>query len=381
MYKIKIIKANRGFWKDLFNETYSNIRFLNLDVESSELISDNSKRIFWRLSQLRILDYLGIFQSIKTETGEEDGYFSYNRFLKTGKPYILGVENPTAMVHYHPQRALSFLGKRNLKKVFNGSMKTIVCLSKACLNTLNYYYNIPSNITVKQIYPLIKDSITSSELDTKVESETINCLFVSSQFFLKGGRELLEAIKTNNWNERNDIHFDIITSLKTLNESTIKEIKEMKNVSLFDYSFSKKELNDFYKKSNIFINLTRKDSFSLVTLEALKYGCAFIATDLYAIKEMVHEGYNGYLTKPVVKYWNDDNTMNTSLSKKENQSLEYDYCDKEILEFLSDKMNKFIEDRELLKTMQINSYNLSNSTFNYEECKKEWESTIQNMFE
>lgn len=380
MYKVKIVKANRGFWNDLFNVKSDKITFVNKNISSSELISENSKKLLWRLSQIRIFDLLGVFQQIKVESGTENGFFSYNRFLKTNKPYLLAVENPTAMVHYHPRRALSILGKHNLKKVFSGNLKTIVCLSKACMNTLNVYYSIPPQINVMQVYPLIKDSITSNEIKSKINSPCINCLFISSQFYLKGGRELIEAIKRNHWNKE-DIHFDIITAINSLEPETLNDIKKFDNVNLYDYSFSKKELNDFYKKANVFINLTRKDSFSLVTLEALKYGCAFITTDLYAIREMVKEGYNGFLKLPVIKYWNDDGTMNTSLSQKDKIKLASNYYDQEMLEFLSDKMNMLIKDRKVLGDMQYNSFKLANTVFDYDKCKEEWIRAIKSIFE
>ena len=140
MIKVKVVRANRGFWNDLFDADIPDVKFIKENIVSTEDIGANSKKILWKLSQLRILDVLGIYQEIKVNE-DYDMYFSYNRFLKANHPYVLTVEDPTAMMHYHPKRARSFIGRKNLEKTFeNKNLKTIVCLSQACLSKMNYYY-------------------------------------------------------------------------------------------------------------------------------------------------------------------------------------------------------------------------------------------------
>ena len=373
--KIRVIKANRGFWTDLFEEKFSRFCFVENTVKSFEDSVKNSKSIFWWLSQRRIFDKIGYFQIIKVQNSDADMYFSYNRFLDTDRPYILALENPLALVHYRPARARSVLGKKRLRKAFQNNIKAIVCISEACEKTLSKYFVVPKDLRVVQIYPFIKDRISLEKLNKKTEQKPLECLFISSMFFLKGGRELLEVIKRNRW-DLDKVHFSIITSLKYLNQNVIDEIQSLKSVSLYDFKFSKKDLNAFYEKANILINPTRKDSFSLVTLEALMYGCAFISTDMYAISEMVEDGFNGYLIQPAIKYWNNDYTKN-ELSKDKLLALESDYCQAEVVDFISDKINYFLNNKEELIRMQYNSFDRANTKFSEKSIKTKWEEVVK----
>ncbi|GLG89816.1 glycosyltransferase family 4 protein [Sellimonas catena] len=380
MKKIKVLRANRGFWNDLFDSNIEGVKFIRESIRQTEDISKHSRNFMWTVSQLKLLDYLGVYQTVIPHYDEVDAYFSYNRFVKSSKPYILAVENPTALVHYHPKRSRSYLGKYHLRKSWNDSnLKAVVCLSKACQSTMKYYYDIPENLPIYQIYPYVQDSINEDELEQKVNNNNINCLFISSQFYLKGGGEVIEAIERNKWYLNDKIEFNIITKLDQLDEQIKTKIGKMPNVKLWDFSFTKKQLNKFYKNANIFINLTRMDSFSLVTLEALHYGCAFISTDMYAIKEMVQDMYNGFTVKSPSMYWNQDNTLNENLSKEEKSNLSGPKIDEQIVDFLSEKLNIFIENPNILKEMQINSFNMANGEFSQKSIKDKWERIIDSL--
>ena len=50
---------------------------------------------------------------------------------------------------------------------------------------------------------------------------------------------------------------------------------------------------------------THVESFGMVALEALAHGLALIATDVYALRELVEDGINGRLISPPISIWND----------------------------------------------------------------------------
>ena len=80
MINVKIVRANRGFWNDLFEAKIPNVNFVKEKIVSTEDIGKNSKKILWKISQWKILDLLGIYQQIKVCDNNYDIYFSYNRF-------------------------------------------------------------------------------------------------------------------------------------------------------------------------------------------------------------------------------------------------------------------------------------------------------------
>src|SRR5690606_6535115 len=156
-------------------------------------------------------------------------------------------------------------------------------LSKACYNTIDKFYEVPESIQVLQIYPLIyKNPYTTIEsIKEKSHSKTLNCLYISSNFNLKGGREILESFKKIYDTAEHNIKLTIITKKKSLDQETLKEIYKLKNTELLDFNLSKEDLNKIYSTNSILLNPSRQDSFSLVVLEAIKSGNTILSTDLY----------------------------------------------------------------------------------------------------
>jgi glycosyltransferase involved in cell wall biosynthesis len=59
----------------------------------------------------------------------------------------------------------------------------------------------------------------------------------------------------------------------------------------------------FLAEADILVHPTYMDSFAVVVLEALAHGLAVVATDVYAIREMVDDGVNGRLLQPPLSVW------------------------------------------------------------------------------
>jgi hypothetical protein len=123
----------------------------------------------------------------------------------------------------------------------------------------------------------------------------------------------------------------------------------------------------------ILLNPTKMDSFSLVTLEAIKYGCLIIGNGLYAIKEMVPDTSLKYLTSPKYKYWNDDNTINFQIMCNEQQTVGNGEIDTAEVEFIVGHLIELNQNRDLLCHECLESYKLSrNKDFNSKEIAKQW---------
>lgn len=376
MLNINVVTTNiRGFLINLFDEPSRKIHFI---YEKNNLyeITGKKREILARLIKLKIFDYIGLFRIVNAMDLDGDAGFSYNRFLKTTKPYIILLENPSALVNYCWERPQYRITKKKLDKCFRDSnLKAIVCMSKACKNNIDNLYEIPPNVKVHQIYPMIPDdhSFTASNVLEKVHKDRLECIFISSDFYLKGGSDILEVFKKIT-NEQFQIHLTIITQTSKVKSDDLNYINNSSNITIVEFNLSKKELNQYYKRTAIFLNPTRADSFSLVTLEAIKYGCAVIATDVYAIKEMDRDGYNGYIHEPMYKVWDDDGTMNKYCRKHPKRTIQSGKIDTRLVEWMYSKLIYLEKNRNLLETFCLNSLNLSRSKeFSQKEIIKKWE--------
>ena len=378
---VKVATNNtRGFLKNLFDYPFDNIEFVYEDKSVYE-IPNRLKLLLSKIITWRIFDLFGIFQQIKVDSSNCDFLFSYNRFLKTDKPYYIFLENPSALVNYCWDRPKHLITKIKLKKLFNdNNLKGIVCMSKACYSYFPNLYGDDNRLKRLQIYPLVEDDVDygRTEIHRKSNEEKLECLFISSNFELKGGRDIIEVFKRIREKGHN-IHLSVITRKSSIRQEDIQIIKSMDCIDLIEFNLSKSKLNEYYKKSAILLNPTRMDSFSLVTLEAIKYGCAVIASDVYAIKEMDRDGYNGYLGKSMFKIWNEDGSRNKVDMIHPERTVLSGVIDQKLVEWMFSKINFLYENRTELESMCNNSLNLAReSEFSEKYISRYWENLIHN---
>ncbi|MDQ0196269.1 glycosyltransferase family 4 protein [Paenibacillus wynnii] len=382
MYNIKVITKTRGFWINLFEYKFETIKF---HYKSSGLFEVPSKTRFLlhKIINFKVFDTLGLFFRSNALESDEDANFSYNRFLKSDKPYFIGLENPTALVHYSDTRMRTYISKIRLSRYFNDSnLKGIVCLSIACYSTMKNYYDLPTSLNLYQVYPLVEENINvNKEYISRKSNECIlECLYISSNFELKGGDDILEAFNKLKKNGYNKIHLNIITKIDSLTLEQRAIINNNSSIDIYDFKFSKKELYEFYQKANILLNPTRMDSFSLVTLEAMKNGCTIVGTDIYAIKEMVTDGSNGFLTQPKYKYWNNENMIDHYIKTHPNKTFNSKYIDMNIIDFLYEKITYLYSSRKTLEVMSMNSFERSTTgEFSNQSIADKWKHIIEDV--
>ena len=372
----------RGFLKTLFDYSFENISFKyeynNVYEVPNKLRCFLAKAIKWP-----IFDYIGLFKVVRVSSND-DLLFSYNRFLKCSQPYVIYLENPSALVNYAWERPRHFLTKIKLNKCFNDhNLKAIICMSKACYNHFPDLYGDKYNSKIKQLYPLVLDdmSYTNEELEGNCNAEYIECLYISSVFNLKGGCDLIEVFKE--LSKRNvKIHLTCITKISTIREDQMKVIEGLDNIDLIEFNLSKEDLCEYYRTSSILLNPTRADSFSLVTLEALKFGCAILATDIYAIKEMVMDGVNGYLTQPMYQVWDKNGTMNKYYRRHYETTVNSGKVDITLVEWMILKLTYLADHREVLLNFCKQSLEMSrNESFSEKSIVKKWKGIIDDCVE
>lgn len=360
----------RGFQKHLFRALQENyIIELNEELYFEKITL--KKKILSKLIRTKIMDLLGVIQVIKIKKNC-DLVFSYNRFIN-GKNYIINLENPTALYHYSLKRNKTFLGKIKIKRELNNNnLKKIICISKACFNTASRLLNNEINEEkLIQIYPYIEDKkILFEDLKIKSEQKKLKLLFISSEFYLKSGKEILEAFK---FFFDFEIELTIITDTKKLKNKDLEEIKSNKKIKLLEFDFKFEELEKIYKNSNILLHPTRQDSFALVVLEAMKNGIPCIGTNIYAIPEMIENSKNGFLTEPKFLFFKNNNIPNPEVWNNREETIYSEYCDEKIVIFLKEKILEYFENRNLLYEHSKNSYLKSiNEDFSSEKIKIKW---------
>lgn len=369
----------RGFQKHLLNELKEKYK---IEANSNQFFEKISlkKKILSKIVRSRLADFFGIIQVISPKY-KNDLIFSYNRFIK-GNDYIINLENPTALYHYSLGRNKSFLGKLKIKKELdNPKLKKIVCISKACYSTTSKLLNDESiKSKLLQIYPYIEDrNINLKEIEKKSKGKSLNLLFISSEFYLKSGKEILECMKSL---IDNSIQLTIVTQIKKIKKEDLAQIKKDSRIKLLEFNLNFKELNEIYNRSNVLLHPTRQDSSPLVVLESMKQGIPCIGTTIYAIPEMIQDGKNGFLIEPKFLFFDKNNMPNPKVWNNRKKTIYSDYCDEKIVEFLKEKILLYYNNRELLYEHSKNSYLKSiNKEFSSKNIKSKWLELIGDICE
>lgn len=340
-------------------------------------VSGKSKQIKSKLIRSRLFDCVGLFQIIRISGKQCDCYGSFNRFLKSDKPYFIYLENPTALYNYALGRIDHTAGKKRFQKCLNDpNLKYIVCMSEACRSTFDKVnMPLPAAVRLETIYPFVPSNPLVSEklIHEKSHAESLECLFCvqGKSFYTKGGRDVLEAV-VQLQDAGCNIHLTVITNLDMLKPETLEFIRSKTHITLHDFRFTYEQMEEIYAKTAVLLQPTSADSFGLTVLEAVKAGCAVLGSRLYALPEMVEHNGNGILIDPMYWTFTPDHMPNpiawgyekkVKLSEKKSQK----YVDDIRL-----ALRTMYEDRELLQKFCIRSAELANTKFGEDVIRDQW---------
>lgn len=385
MKKVFFATRARGFFKHLFASKDINYNF---EYNKSTLyeLNNSSRKFLSKLVRSKLFDILGIIQVIKVENKKAVINGSYNRFLKSTKPYFIYVENPTALYHYSLDRNRSKLGKIKVKKLLNDkNLKAIICMSKACYDTFDTVCGVINyENTIKDIiYPLVPKNrlVTREVIESRCKNNEINLLFIAQgiRFVSKGGLEVIEAFDRLVYDGRN-VNLTMVTSIKDLDDDILKRIKNNKKINLLDFNLSFEEMENLYAKHTILLQPTSDDSSPLTILEAIKAGLPIIATRLYSIPEMVNDGVNGYLTDPKWWFFDKNHVPNPDVWNNRKSTLYSKKVSNRIVNFIYEKVSYLDENRGILTKMSYNSYKTGNSKpFNEDTIVNSWNKLLSSI--
>lgn len=209
--------------------------------------------------------------------------------------YILDLDNPYALVGYN-LRAMKVWRPVIQQALESRRCLEIRCMSEACRTSLIELFGARVGEKAAVVYPRIPYGPAPADLE---ETSNPRFLFVGSQFEIKGGRALLAAFPR----VREAIpgaSLLMITYLPPdLSGSALPD-----GVTIQEGTVPREQLmSEVMAHANVLVHPTYVESFGMVVLEALARGLAVVASDVYALPEMVSHGDNGILVHPPISVW------------------------------------------------------------------------------
>ena len=228
--------------------------------------------------------------------GPEAALYLWGAVAARGR-FIVELDNPYALTGFD-------LGAMALYRGLLGRLLAaprcleIRCLSEACRRTLALLFGAAVGNKAALHYPLVG---RPAPAPARAEAGC-RFLFVATQFELKGGAALLRAFRRVHL-EAPETRLDLVTHLPPGHEALAAACP---GVRVHAATMSRDEVAArFLSRAQVLVHPTYVESFGMVVLEALAHGLAIVASDVYALPEMVRDGVNGDLLTPPISIWRD----------------------------------------------------------------------------
>lgn len=272
--------------------------------------------------------------------------------LIVNHPFVVELDNPLVLTFYEAAFFNHPISRFIIDRLLTSHhCKGVICISQICKKGFLAYFPDPA-IAQKTsvVYPYVQLNSYPRR-----PSKAIRLLFISTTFYLKGGRELVKAYLKLKKSYPN-LRLTIITKIKP---KIRRDYGGIDGIELVEAKYPKEELYQrFYCDADIFVVPSYLDSFGLVFLEAIASGLPVISTKMYAIPEIVEDGKNGFLIDPPLKLWHLDGTT----SARYWETDLYDFTERQefpdIVVQLEKLLEKLITDHRLRRAFSLHSYEL-----------------------
>jgi glycosyltransferase involved in cell wall biosynthesis len=189
---------------------------------------------------------------------------------------------------------------------------------------------------------------------TKLErkkSDKIRISFIGRGYYEKGGHDLQQAFEILDKKYPGKLQLKMKCNVPEERKLKMPNVIYLKRID---------DKNEFYQEifgdCDIYVQPTTVDSFGVSILEAMSTGLPIVCTDDFTLPEMVEEGYNGFLVKSPVHWYDYGKTGNW---KEYRKFAEQDHP--ETVKELVEKISILIENPSLREKMGENSFKLVDS--------------------
>lgn len=300
-----------------------------------------------------------------------DLYHSGRGIFIEGTDYVMDLEYVTSPYGLNWDLAKRKISKFILKKLFlKDNLKFILPHSYSAMYSIrdflgsDFFNRIKEKIEV--LYPAELPKVNKHK---KLNKDKIILLFVASSignFIFKGGLEVLHAfLELRN-------KYDLELWIRSDVPNVIKE--KYKNIAKLIPKVDRDNLFEIYEQSDIFVYPTYRDTWGYVLLEAMSTALPIIASNTFAVPEIVKDYKNGLIVD-VGKYkWNNGYLMDENTHK-----LVYWKPKKEIIDKLKEKISELIEDKKLYEEISKNNlYEVIDGRFSIKKRNKKLKEIYEN---
>ncbi len=298
MISVLFRRGGHSAYSDLFNYPPEGFKFTEARFLGG---GDNGRSFKHRVKEALYTTYLNFFKATNAIplNCKEDMIFSCGGILvKSRKPWASDCEHAYALIGYRQGDAGVQAIKRKTIELIEKSNCRILPWSNACRESIKNFFGQPAFQAVEDkievVYPAMHfPAMHFEERGKRVFPAVPAFVYVSRDFYWKCGRETLAAFDAVS--RKYDARLYFVSN--TPPEFKAKYASN-KNIEFFESPIPREQVFELYRKSTAFVFPTLVDVFGLVLLEAMSFELPAIASNMFAIPEIIADNENGLLIEP-----------------------------------------------------------------------------------
>lgn len=382
---MKLLFYTGTFTHPIYKEQF---KFFPEDVEvvpsTSELLAESQVRKDYSAGRfraflaskikrvgLKVYEFLNIPKYVRVKNLNSDFVYAAQYLVKNDVDYVSDFEHATVYSWYNQRLFNSKTFQNKLNRIFcHKRLKFLLPWTDAARQSLLKNMDCSGFADkIKVVYPAIEEKKFK-----KIKHDGINVLFVGGAFYWKGGIETLLAF------ERVKKQLPDKKLNMTVVSGYMPEISKKYDFVNFKTKLTSKELDEEYRKSDIFILPTHMDTFGYVLLEAMSYGLPCISIDNFAVPEIIADGKTGFVVKNSNSLYDENYKYRFDLYNKREFNEFTNLCmnpkEQDIIN-LAKALKKLVKSSVLLEKMSINCLDeIRNGRFS----KKNRIQALKNLF-
>lgn len=225
-----------------------------------------------------------------------DLIYAAQHIISTAKPWVVDVELASTLSGYSDL----ILAKGIIaKKLRQKNCKKIIAWSEWAKRTIVQSFN---DKVIRDKIQVVRYTTDAKKIQKNTEDSTVRLLFMGSanvgnmlNFEYKGIYETIDAFMTLQKEFSDKIQLIIKSKIPIeLRDRVIKN----KGIILIEKMITQQEIQELYLTSDIFPHIGY-ETMNFSVLEAMSYGLPVIATDIFNTPELIQDGKNGFVVKPI----------------------------------------------------------------------------------
>jgi glycosyltransferase involved in cell wall biosynthesis len=280
------------------------------------------------------------------------------------RPWITSISMPSSFFGLHDDWYESRRRFWTLRKILRSNgCRCVTCFSQSTLDGLKSILGKHMDHTIESKLEVLYPAIDRRRFThKKKDGDQFRILFVGNHFFDKGGRELHRAV--SRLAGKYDIQLDIVTDAPPHHKDALEEFvkkHQEKWAKWYIPGLSRRQLIDeFYPAADLFVMCSYMEVFGFVHIEAMASGLPIIGANVYAQREIVSDGENGYLIDVPITPFEGSPQLRTQQSvERYRRAILNESLFDPVVDQLAEKIELLIQDRGIRERMSRNSVKMT----------------------